>query len=40
VPGTAFGSPGHIRLSYACSVADINEAASRLTAAFAGLHHD
>jgi len=40
VPGTPFGSPGHIRFSYACSVADITEAASRLTSAFAELHHD
>jgi aspartate aminotransferase len=40
VPGSAFGSPGHLRLSYACSVGEITEAASRLTAAFTALHHD
>jgi len=40
VPGTPFGSPGYIRLSYACSVAEITKAASRLAGAFAELHHD
>ncbi|HLB01471.1 MAG TPA: pyridoxal phosphate-dependent aminotransferase [Bacteroidota bacterium] len=38
MPGSAFGSPGHLRLSYACSAGDIGEAARRLTGAFAGLH--
>jgi len=40
VPGTAFGAPGHVRVSYACSVAEITEAASRISAAFARLHID
>jgi len=40
VPGTAFGAPGHLRLSYACSTADLTEAAGRLAAAFAKLHID
>jgi len=30
VPGEAFGSPGHIRLSYACSDEDIEEGCARI----------
>jgi aspartate aminotransferase len=30
VPGTAFGAPGHIRLSYACSMDTLGEAVRRL----------
>ena len=33
VPGTAFGAPNHLRLSYACSMSDITEAADRIGAA-------
>ena len=33
VPGAGFGSPGHIRLSYAASMADIDEALNRVTCA-------
>jgi len=32
VPGTAFGAPGHIRLSYACSTPEIEEGLSRIRA--------
>lgn len=37
VPGKPFGSDAHIRLSYACSMADIDRAMDRLDAFFAGL---
>ncbi len=37
VPGTAFGAPGHIRLSYAVSVAAIDDALRRITSALATL---
>jgi len=37
VPGEAFGSPHHIRLSYACSLAQIEEGMDRLAAALEGL---
>lgn len=37
VPGSAFGSPGSIRLSFACSEADIEKAISRMQKAFASL---
>lgn len=33
VPGTAFGSPGHVRLSYACSDEMLHEALKRIKAA-------
>jgi aspartate aminotransferase len=37
VPGGPFGSDAHIRLSYACSMADIEKAMGRLAAFFAKL---
>ena len=37
VPGSAFGSPGSIRLSFACSEADIEKATARMQKAFASL---
>ncbi|MEM1414415.1 MAG: pyridoxal phosphate-dependent aminotransferase [Myxococcota bacterium] len=37
VPGTAFGAPGHVRISYACSEAQIEEGLSRIAAALAKL---
>ena len=30
VPGTAFGAPGYVRLSFACSMATLQEAANRI----------
>jgi aspartate aminotransferase len=30
VPGTAFGAPGHIRLSFACSTAELEESLRRI----------
>jgi aspartate aminotransferase len=33
VPGSAFGAPNHIRLSFACSMREITEAANRIEAA-------
>jgi aspartate aminotransferase len=33
VPGSAFGAPNHVRLSYACSMKEITEAADRIGAA-------
>lgn len=33
VPGTAFGAPGHLRLSFACGLADIREGTEALAAA-------
>lgn len=37
VPGAPFGSDAHIRLSYACSMADIDKGMARLAEFFAGL---
>jgi len=37
VPGTAFGAPGSIRLSFAASEADIEKALARIAKAFAQL---
>lgn len=37
VPGTAFGAPNHLRLSYACSMNDITGAADRIEAALTPL---
>lgn len=37
IPGKPFGSDAHIRLSYACSMADIEKALDRLSAYFASL---
>ena len=37
VPGAPFGSDAHIRLSYACSMQDIEKGMSRLAEFFAGL---
>ncbi len=37
VPGEAFGSPDHLRLSYACSLAQIEEGMSRIGAALESL---
>jgi aspartate aminotransferase len=37
VPGTAFGAPGYVRLSYATSQAQIREGLSRIAAAIATL---
>jgi aspartate aminotransferase len=36
VPGSAFGAPGHLRLSYATSDANLEKAIARLTAGLAG----
>ncbi len=36
VPGSGFGAPGHLRLSFACSMATIEEALARLGRALAG----
>jgi aspartate aminotransferase len=33
VPGTAFGAPGHVRLSFACSLETLQEAVSRMARA-------
>jgi aspartate aminotransferase len=33
VPGTAFGAPGHVRLSYACSLETLKEAVRRIASA-------
>ena len=33
VPGTAFGSPGHLRMSFACSREDIEAGTQALAAA-------
>jgi aspartate aminotransferase len=30
VPGAAFGAPNHIRLSFACSMGEITDAADRI----------
>ncbi len=37
VPGSGFGAPGHVRLSYACSMANIREGVGRLGKALATL---
>lgn len=37
VPGSAFGSPGSIRLSFACSETDIEKAITRMQTAFGNL---
>ncbi len=37
VPGSGFGAPGHVRLSYACSMANIKEGVRRLHDALTGL---
>jgi aspartate aminotransferase len=36
VPGSGFGAPGHLRLSFACSMATIEEALARLRRALTG----
>jgi aspartate aminotransferase len=36
VPGSGFGTPGHLRLSFACSMATVEEALARLARALAG----
>lgn len=36
VPGTAFGAPGHVRLSYATSMADLEEALRRMAEVMSG----
>jgi aspartate aminotransferase len=33
VPGTAFGAPGHLRLSFACSLAMLESAVARIARA-------
>ena len=37
VPGSGFGSEDHVRISYACSMAELEKAAERLTRGFAKL---
>ncbi len=37
VPGSGFGAPGHVRLSYACSMQEIREGLARITQAVARL---
>ena len=37
VPGSGFGAPGHVRLSYACSLANIRDGVGRLHAALTSL---
>jgi aspartate aminotransferase len=37
VPGSGFGAPGHVRLSYACSMANIQDGVGRMTRALATL---
>jgi aspartate aminotransferase len=37
VPGSGFGAPGYVRLSYACSMANIENGVGRLTRALASL---
>lgn len=36
VPGTAFGAPGHLRLSFACSLDTLQQAVERITVALNG----
>ena len=38
VPGSGFGAPEWIRISYACSMADLQKAVERLHRGFAELH--
>ncbi len=38
VPGSGFGAPGHVRLSYATSMANIKDGVGRLAKALASLH--
>jgi aspartate aminotransferase len=38
VPGSGFGAPGHIRLSYTCALADIEEGTRRIDQALRALH--
>jgi len=38
VPGSGFGAPGFVRLSYACSMASIQDGVGRLAKALAALH--
>jgi aspartate aminotransferase len=37
VPGSGFGAPGHVRLSYACAMEQIREGVGRMTTALAKL---
>jgi aspartate aminotransferase len=37
VPGSGFGAPGHVRLSYACGMEQIRDGVSRMARALAGL---
>jgi aspartate aminotransferase len=39
VPGTAFGDPNGVRLSYAASMDTLSEALDRIAGALSGLHH-
>ena len=34
VPGSGFGAPGHIRLSFACSMATLEKAIERMRTVF------
>jgi aspartate aminotransferase len=36
VPGSGFGAPGHIRLSFACSLKTLAEAVRRIGSALSG----
>ena len=36
VPGSGFGAPGHIRLSFACSMETLEDAIGRMQRALAG----
>ena len=38
VPGSGFGAPGHVRLSYACSMANIEAGVGRIASTLATLH--
>jgi aspartate aminotransferase len=33
VPGTPFGAPGYVRLSFACSIEELEQAIARIKAA-------
>jgi len=33
VPGTPFGAPGYVRLSFACSIEELEQAVARIKAA-------
>jgi aspartate aminotransferase len=37
VPGSGFGAPGHVRLSYACSMANIQDGVGRMARALGTL---